>query len=488
METSVKEETDDEAPGTSVKEEMKEETDDEAPVPMETEEIAGIKAEDAPSSAEAPPDAEARPDEAPSGGDQAAEPAGAKSETPEETPPETVKSDADGDAAAEGAETEDAEDGGEPSTDPTGRFKRPTPSSLREWEHFETVDDDVAQIRLARAMGYPPSWRVIRCINSVPVPHFLAPKYPEGSLTLRDGVHWLDAVSDRIYAGPPDAQPDGYYNHAAAYLAASRMPWFVERDDPLHDREPCGYRPSEYCATSHRSRGGQIRPREAKFDEGDVVEVLYDEDPDEDPEWYEATVTRRTMYSDDIQYSVHYHLDDTTQTGVRENKLRPSAKAAKKKAAAARKKASSKAKSAKSKSAKSKSDMKSKSKGKKSDPKKKKADAKKKTKKETPKKAVVAEEEPEEADGDLDDDPPWRTDGHEHIGRRVRWTPPPDFDGGGGPVEGTVTGWISETDRDSEGNPGFVSERTGRPASLYHAEFDEFDQDFEEWELEDCFV
>ena len=327
-----------------------------------------------------------------------------------------------------------------------------------------------------------PGRRVIRCINSVPVPHFLVTRYPEGALTLRDGVHWLDAVSDRIYAGPPDAQPDGYYNHAAAYLAASRMPWFVERDDPLHDRSECGYKASEYCATSHRARGGQLRPREAKFDEGDVVEVLYDEDPDEGPEWYEATVTRRTMYSDDIQYSVHYHLDDTTQTGVREHKLRPSAKAAKKKAAAERKRASAKAKSTKS----SKSKSKSKSKGGKSDPKKKKADAKKKKK--APKKAV--EEEPEEADGDPSDDPPWRTDGHGHIGRRVRWAPPAGLGGGtaGAEVEGTVTGWISEADKDSEGNPGFVSERTGRPASLFHAEFDEFDQDFEEWELEGCFV
>jgi len=136
---------------------VKEETDDEAPVPMETEEI--IKAEDAPSSAEqTPPDAE-KPDETASGEDQAVEPAGVKSESPEETaPPEEARSSADaGDAEEEGTKLEE-EDGGQPSTDPTGRFKRPTPSSLREWEHFETVDDDVAQIRLARAMGYPPSW------------------------------------------------------------------------------------------------------------------------------------------------------------------------------------------------------------------------------------------------------------------------------------------------------------------------------------------
>jgi len=44
-------------------------------------------------------------------------------------------------------------------------FKRPTPSTLEEWEQFPTVNDDKAQMRLARAMGYPPSWRVVRYVN-----------------------------------------------------------------------------------------------------------------------------------------------------------------------------------------------------------------------------------------------------------------------------------------------------------------------------------
>ena len=44
-------------------------------------------------------------------------------------------------------------------------LKRPTPSTLEEWEQFTTVNDDKAQMRLARAMGYPPSWRVVRYVN-----------------------------------------------------------------------------------------------------------------------------------------------------------------------------------------------------------------------------------------------------------------------------------------------------------------------------------
>ena len=132
------------------------ENGDEAPAPMETEDVVETKAGDAPPSSEAPTNAEAMPDEAASGGGQAADPADAKSEESQEAPaPEEARSGADDGAGGTGTE---AEDGGGPSTDPTGRFKRPTPSSLQEWEHFETVDDDVAQIRLARAMGYPPSW------------------------------------------------------------------------------------------------------------------------------------------------------------------------------------------------------------------------------------------------------------------------------------------------------------------------------------------
>lgn len=85
-------------------------------------------------------------------------------------------------------------------------------------------------------------------------------------------------------------------------------------------------------------------------------------------------------------------------------------------------------------------------------------------------------------------DPPWRTAGHEHIGRRILWTPYPDMNAGTDPCEGTVVAWIAATDVDGEGNPGFVCSRTGEPAELFHVVFDDFGQDFEEWELEECFM
>jgi hypothetical protein len=64
---------------------------------------------------------------------------------------------------------------------------------------------------------------------------------------------------------------------------------------------------------------------------------------------------------------------------------------------------------------------------------------------------------------------------------------------------GTVVGWISESDVDKAGEPGFVSERTGKPACLYHVKFPEDThhqyasllvqtQDLEEYELLECLI
>ncbi len=90
---------------------------------------------------------------------------------------------------------------------------------------------------------------------------------------------------------------------------------------------------------------------------------------------------------------------------------------------------------------------------------------------------------------DLDEgDPPWRSTGHRYLSRQVRWTPP-----AGGLLEpkpsvGTIVGWISAEDLDSEGNPGFLSSVSGEPANLFHAVFEDFVQDFEEFELEECLL
>lgn len=72
------------------------------------------------------------------------------------------------------------------------------------------------------------------------------------------------------------------------------------------------------------------------------------------------------------------------------------------------------------------------------------------------------------------DDPPWRVDGHEFIGKTVEYVVEHKLSGKR-TVElrqqGTVTGWISEEDKDRHGEPGYICEETGKPAALFHVEF-----------------
>ncbi|KAL3788314.1 hypothetical protein ACHAW5_003667 [Stephanodiscus triporus] len=366
---------------------------------------------------------------------------------------------------------------------------RPTPSTLDAWENFPTVNDDIAQMRLARAMGYPPSWRVVRSLIQVPIPEDLAKQMKDSGAavsTNEGGLHVMTAVRDRIYAGHPASQPDGYYNHAAALLACSKMPWRPEFDDVIHDNNDDDYDDDQYCSTSHRNKGGQLKGREAKFGVGDIVEVLYDEDEDVEPEWYEATILKKVEYQDDIRYDVHYTVDDAIQSNIREEKIRASAKIKKKKKstpkATAPKAASKTTPKTNPKVTPKKQGGNKRAAGSSS------GTVTSKKRRGRPsgsrnKKKVEAEEE-SPADTLMDDialdegDPPWRTDGHEYLSRKLKFNQ----------KIGTVVGWIAETDVDSEGNPGFVCSKTGVPARLFHAMFDDFVQDFEEWELTDCFV
>jgi len=82
-------------------------------------------------------------------------------------------------------------------------------------------------------------------------------------------------------------------------------------------------------------------------------------------------------------------------------------------------------------------------------------------------------------------DPPWRREEHEYFERIVR------YNTGDEVQEGKVTGWLDSRDLDSEGNPAFVSERTGKPATLFHVNFAKGDVlfvDLEEYELMECLL
>ena len=176
-----------------------------------------------------------------------------------------------------------------------------------------------------------------------------------------------------------------------------------------------------------------------------------------------------------LRYDVHYKVDDAMQPNVREDKIRATKKTQKKKRATPKKKPGRK------RAAESNTDM---------------VTPKPKKKRGRPSGSKNKKKSPEETnpmsqiDFSLDEgDPPWRTTGHDYLLREIMWTPPSEEGGEDNiPVSGTVVAFIADTDVDSEGNPGFISEKTGKPANLFHVIFDEFDQDFEEWEIEECFV
>ena len=114
------------------------------------------------------------------------------------------------------------------------------------------------------------------------------------------------------------------------------------------------------------------------------------------------------------------------------------------------------------------------------------ASAKKKKRKREEEIEELSEEEEEESDEEEEegDDPPWRPSGHKFIGQTVKVV-----DDEGSEQLGTIVGWIADTDVDKDGNPGFVSEETGKPACLFNVEFgDGTSQDFEEEELQGKFV
>lgn len=102
---------------------------------------------------------------------------------------------------------------------------------------------------------------------------------------------------------------------------------------------------------------------------------------------------------------------------------------------------------------------------------------------ETRKKKISSSEDKEEAG-----DPPWRRVGHEYLGRSVRY---PIDESESKYQKGKVAGWLSEKDQDSDGNPAFLSEKTGKPGKLFHIIFEDSDLlfvDLEGFEVEEILM
>lgn len=302
------------------------------------------------------------------------------------------------------------------------------------WDKKTTVASDLAARQLAVALGYPTNWRVVREVQG------------EGEEN--------SVLVDRIYAGQPGSGCDMWFNHAGAMEAAAT--W------------------EETAQTGFDYKGGHMLPRQALFDTGQKVQVLYEDS------WWDAKILRRKEYPSGFKYQVYYTTDSSKQSGVEEELIRHRPTEV--------------------------------------DPavtalnigfgegwkaflvghNKYKIISPDGTTYKTKKAALEAFYAASQVD---EGDPPWRTTGNEYLGRKIWWTTQHKASARRTVAleqVGTITGWISETDVDSNGEPGFV-DKDGIPARLYHATFPEdphhayanhllAEQDLEEYELLDCLL
>ena len=258
----------------------------------------------------------------------------------------------------------------------------------------------------------------------------------------------VKVIADRIYAAKPGTGCDMWYHHAAATRAA--LAW-MEKEALHEDPEQTGPAPTPFDF-----KGGHMLPRMAKFDVGDKVEVFYE------GEWWDAKVLRRNEHKvDGFRYQVYYGSDNSKQSGVAESSIRAktndedphntAASAGFDETWQAFSQGGNRWKIIGPDGTVYKS--------------KKAAMQVFSNKTEKPTKESVMEE-----------DPPWRTVGSEYLGKYVRWVTHHKASARRTvAVEqiGQVVGWISDTDVDKAGQPGFISEKTGKPAALYHVVFND---------------
>lgn len=335
------------------------------------------------------------------------------------------------------------------------------------WDPQPTKTDLRAR-QLAVALGYPASWRVVRTLEPFGVPSRTAttendspsnaaavapPKRTDR--TSKNAAPYC--IVDHIYAGKPGTGCDTWYHHQAAMAAAAT--W------------------EDATSTPFDSNGGHLLPRLPLYAKGDKVQVLYEN------EWWDGSILRRKDYKDGFKYQIHYSSDGSKQSGVDESLIRRRPEAADPKTLAASMgldgwEAFSKGHN--------------------------------RWKIVAPNGDIYHGKKPallayqkflEQSNKDMGD-PPWRRDGNDFLGRSVIYTL--EHKASARRIvkidqKGIVDGWIRETDVDRAGEPGFVSERTGKPARLYHVTFEEVRHhqyanllldsvDLEEYELEQCLV
>ena len=272
-----------------------------------------------------------------------------------------------------------------------------------------------SQKQLAYALGYPFGWRVERVVEKDKV----------------DGTKSI--IRDRIHATVGSSQKKmtkcTWFHHDAAQKAAQELE-----------------------ANGGNLDGSHLLPPIPLYAKGDIVQVWYE------GSWWDCTIIKRKKQGDEFLYTVKYHEEDATSDDVEESELRPGLDPSQ---LAVEQGFTSEWTATK--------------KGKRyvfTAPTGEKFKTKKAAMKFFKQKPEKEEEDEEEAN-DLED-PPWRTEGHEWIGRQLVWGTLHRISGTRKvhvDQIGTIEGYIEDTDVDKEGNPGFISEKTGKPAKLFHVVF-----------------
>mmetsp|Transcript_3132 Transcript_3132/g.8480 ORF Transcript_3132/g.8480 Transcript_3132/m.8480 type:complete len:386 (-) Transcript_3132:451-1608(-) len=304
----------------------------------------------------------------------------------------------------------------------------------------------ISQKQLAYALGYPMDWRV------------------ERTVIVEEGKE-KKIIKDRIHAlgGKKNQKKYMWLHHEAAQKAAL----LFEKEGTLDPSAVDGGVTGGGNQTNGSSTGSHLLPAIARFKKGEIVQVNYED------KWWTATITKRPKKKNDDEffYSVIYHGDDATQDEIAEEDIRPGEDPSELAVSlgfdaswSATRKGSRFVIAApcgtvfQSKKAALKHfrDLARKAAG----------DTAGGTKKRK------ADEKAVEDTGD----PPWRFEGHDLIGRKIAWT----FQHRASARRqitidqiGLIEGYIDESDTDKGGNPGYISEKTGKPANLFHIVFDD---------------
>jgi hypothetical protein len=355
---------------------------------------------------------------------------------------------------------------------------QPLPPSPKQDEAVPVVNKNIA----TRVQQPPPPLQLKQ--DEIIPTTYASSAADEPTATAKKQIVTKRVIVDRIYAGKPGTDCDMWFNHYAAMQAAQ------EWDSMIRSSEAAAAAASESPTTTtitlpspFHFKGGHLLPRVSKFEKNDKVEVYVEN------KWWDAKILRKNEHAvDGFRYQVHYDVDSSKQSGVEENLIRHR-RAVKDPHHTATllgfdagwqavatghnrwKITSPSGVTYPSKRA-----------------------ALKAAKEEVTKAAAAAAVEV--------GDPPWRTTGHDYIGLAVVYIQEHAVSARRKiKVEqtGKVVGWISASDVDKAGEPGFVSETTGQPANLFHLEFDDSvyhpypsylvqSQDLEEFEVEACLL